>query len=58
MELKDKESFVVEPGVNPRKALIGCLFGLKIPDIDTGHCLRWKLRTMIYLQVFKSNLRW
>jgi len=57
MELRDKESFVVEPEVNCKKALIGCLFGLKITYIDTGHCLRWKLRILVHLWVFKSYLK-
>lgn len=52
MELKDKESFVVQLEVNRRKTLIGCLFELKITYIDIGPCLRWKLRIVIYLQVF------
>lgn len=57
MELKDKESFVVEPEVNHRKALIGCLFGLQNTYIDTGHCLRWRLILVVHLWVFQANLR-
>lgn len=51
MELKDKESFVVEAEVNHGKTLIGCLFGHKITCIDTGPCLG-NLRLMICLEVF------
>lgn len=57
MELKDKESFVVEPEVNYGKTLIGCLFGHKITCIDTGPCLRnWDLWCI--LRCFKCDLKW
>lgn len=41
-ELKDKESFVVEPGVNPRKALVDACLGLELPILIISHCFRWK----------------
>lgn len=55
--VKGQRELYVEPEVNCRKSLIGCLFVVKITYIDTGHCLRWKLRIVIHLWVFKSNLR-
>lgn len=44
MELKDKESFVVEPEVNHGKTLIGCCLGIKlhllihVPVSETETC--------------------
>lgn len=51
MQLKDKESFVVQPKVNHRKTLIGCLFGFKITYIDIGLCFRWKLRKPLHVKL-------
>lgn len=57
MELKDKESVVVEPEVNHRKLLIVFLFGINIKCVDAGHCLRWKLIFIVHVWVFQVNVR-